>query len=465
VNGDLADIIREHPAVAEALVTAGTDGEEPTAWCVPDPETATMLHRSTVVEEEGRLGVLSWHEPADGFRVAGLNRGETDFLYREIFVDGAYLRRGGTLPPKAVVVDVGANIGMFTLRAAACSPGARVIAVEPAAEVAEAVRINAYLHGVDAVVACAAVGSAESESEFTFYRHNSVMSGRFADETEDSSVLKGYLLTGDGSADTAQLDRLVAGRLTPQRRRVPVTTLASLASAHRLDRIDLLKIDVEKAEWEALAGIGERLWPRIDRIVMEVHDTGGRLNAVVGLLREKGFAVETDQDPRLVLTPCHSVYAYRPQLASSPAAAPVLAVPAGGPTMRELERDLRRLIAERRPSAEAPRRFAVVRDLAFIPGRTSAATIAHPEPRATRRTAALAVAWSALFGAEQVRPEADFFELGGTSLLALRLLDLVEQEIGAGVLTPELIFATSTLGELAALVQEAAPPESEVVGS
>jgi hypothetical protein len=151
------------------------------------------------------------------------------------------------------------------------------------------------------------------------------------------------------------MDRLVSDRLAAEERRVPVTTLARVASDHGLDRIDLLKIDVEKAEMEVLAGVGEALWPRVDRVVMEVHDIDGRLASVIELLRDRGFVVFSDQDPRLTLTPCHTVYAHRPEAAPAAEALEPATPRAGGPTLRELERDLRR---RRLPGRRRTRRAA-----------------------------------------------------------------------------------------------------------
>lgn len=448
-------LLRLHPAVADALVTAGSGGAGPTVWIVPDPDTAPLLHRAARIEDEGRLAGLGWHEPAPGFQVAGLNRVETDFLYREIFVDGSYLRSSASLPPDAVVVDIGANIGMFALRVALLHPRARVVAVEPVADVAAAIRLNAELYGTDIITMCAAVGEAESETDFTFYRHNSVMSGRFADEAEDAAVLKAYVLTGPGSADPQRLDRVVAERLVPERRRVPVTTLTSLAERHRLDRIDLLKVDAEKSEWEVLAGIAPELWPRIDRVAMEVHDIGGRLAAVLGLLRRQGFTVSSDQDPRLVHTPCHAVYAYRPEAVSDVAteASPELR-PGTGPTRRELERDVQRLFTDQFPETDGPVSVVMVPDLARSQAAGPAPTASSP---GTGRTAVLVEAWETLFGPGSARPGADFFELGGTSMLALRLMDLVERHLGEGTLTPDVIFGEATFDALASTIEASRP--------
>ncbi|MEU1176773.1 FkbM family methyltransferase [Streptomyces sp. NPDC005820] len=451
----LSEALRGHPAVTDAAVVESTDGQSLTARIVPDPDRAPMLHRSAVLEAAGRLGDLAWHEPTGGLRVAGLNRGETDFLHREIFTENAYFRHGIALPPGAVVVDVGANIGMFTLYAARHSPRARVIAVEPVAELAEAVRLNAELHGVDATVLRCALGRAEGEAAFTFYPHNSVMSGRFADGPEDHAVLKGYLLTGRNAERGAQLDRFVEDRMRAEHRRVRVTTLASVADELRLPRVDLLKIDAEKAEAEVLQGIGEALWPRIDRIVMEVHDVEGRLDTLLEELRARGFEVAHDQDPRLVLTPCHHLYARRPGAAAEQtreAASEAAPVFDGGPALRDLEPELRALVARRLPATAPPDRFTVVAELTTTGGRPPVAA-ATPHPGAGPRVAVLARIWSDLFGAEAVRPDADFFDLGGDSLTAVRLLAGIEAELGEEALSPDRIFTDSTFGALATALE------------
>jgi hypothetical protein len=74
----------------------------------------------------------------NGMRITHWQAAETDFLYGEIWgAESAYAGgRGGAaalrFAPGAVVVDAGANIGMFSLYAAArCSGDARIFAFEP----------------------------------------------------------------------------------------------------------------------------------------------------------------------------------------------------------------------------------------------------------------------------------------------------------------------------------------------
>ena len=78
-----------------------------------------------------------------------------------------------------------------------------------------------------------------------------------------------------------------------------------------IGRIDLLKIDVEQAEADVLAGIRGADWPLIRQLAAEVHDVDGRLAAFVGELRGRGFEVETEQEPAFRDGPLHLLYAIR----------------------------------------------------------------------------------------------------------------------------------------------------------
>jgi hypothetical protein len=60
-----------------------------------------------------------------------------------------------------------------------------------------------------------------------------------------------------------------------------------------LDVVNLLKIDVERAELDVLNGIGEKDWPKIRQIAMEVHDRAGCLERIEKLLWARGYQVSS----------------------------------------------------------------------------------------------------------------------------------------------------------------------------
>ena len=80
-----------------------------------------------------------------------------------------------------------------------------------------------------------------------------------------------------------------------------------------VDRIDLLKIDVEKAELDVLSGIEDGDWDKVQQVVIELHDMDDRLNVITTLLQRKGLTEMTvEQPPTLVGSNIFTVFAARP---------------------------------------------------------------------------------------------------------------------------------------------------------
>jgi FkbM family methyltransferase len=453
----IATELARHPSVAAAAVRGD---DRLIAYLVPAQRHAPVVYRACRLAAAGSLAGLSWHEPAGELLVAQLNRTETDFLYREIFVENAYFRHGIGLPADPVVVDVGANIGMFSLLVAHRCRGARIVAVEPVAELAHAASVNAELHGVDVTVLNCGLGSRSGEVSFSYYPNNTLMSGMYGDAAEDREVLRSYLRTAaDGQLPdnerAAQLDRLVDDRMRPELRCCRLTTLPELVAAHRIDRIDLLKIDVEKAEADVLAGIDSDTWRRIDQVVLEVHDLHGRLQAVLDQLAAQGFDVVHEQDRRLELTPCHNVYARR---AGARPAVPAESRPVQ--TRTALTAELRAFAATQLAGLPMPDEVVWVAriDTADVPVEVRAATVTG------RASSVLSGAWTQLFGAGSDTPDADFFDLGGDSLTAVRLLVKIEDQLGEEIIEPDLIFTTTRFGDLAEAIAGALRSRDEVGG-
>jgi FkbM family methyltransferase len=258
---------------------------------------------------------------SDGLELFHLNLEETRFVHDEIFIDRTYLRHGIALSDGACVVDVGANIGLFALFVHRNYKHARIIAIEPVPEVFEALSANADLHQLDARLFRCALGAAPGEATFTFYPHNSVMSGMHADDAHDRATTRTFLRNKnpalfEGAAANPATGRYVDAmfsRLFQSRTfSVPVRTLSSILAEAGAACVDLLKIDVEKAEHDVIAGIAPADWPKIRQIVVEVHDTAGRLGALRSQLTGLGYAVDIEQDPVLASTDIWTLYAKRP---------------------------------------------------------------------------------------------------------------------------------------------------------
>ncbi len=202
---------------------------------------------------------------------------ELRFVYSEIFGE-TYAEDIDRVPVDGVVLDIGANIGMFTFRVKRYRPNATVLAFEPMPRTLEALRNNIELHELSNItVYPLALGSEEaSETEFTFYPQAPANSTRYPER-------KNY---GTPLLDTSTTVR------------VSVTTAASVLAQHpELTTIDLVKIDVEGAEAEVLAGLCDADWAKVRALVIEVDDVNGRLEQIRNLLTAKGYTVTANHAP------------------------------------------------------------------------------------------------------------------------------------------------------------------------
>ncbi|CAM9981403.1 unnamed protein product, partial [Choristocarpus tenellus] len=118
-------------------------------------------------------------EDPSGMVFEYLDEAEAEFLYEEVFVRRSYLKHGLTVGNGDVVVDCGANIGLFSLQCLGEAQG--VIAFEPIPAIYDVLVRNLYQNSVALVKSgeCprplalqVAVGAGKSQDTFTFYHDN-----------------------------------------------------------------------------------------------------------------------------------------------------------------------------------------------------------------------------------------------------------------------------------------------------
>jgi FkbM family methyltransferase len=245
----------------------------------------------------------------DGTDVYCPQRADALMLWREIFEYGGYAEAADGLRAGDPVLDVGANIGLSALYFARRVPGVRILAVEPARTVFDCLRANLAEHVPGALALDCALGDEPTVRELCYYPRTPSQSGFYTQPAADDRLTRQYL-RNEGLAEE-EIGYLTTGLHVPRAETVTVSTVSELCERHQLDRIGLLKIDVERAEMEVLAGIADADWARIDAVAVEVHDIEGRLTTCVRLLRVRGFAVTVRQESWLVGSELYSVVARR----------------------------------------------------------------------------------------------------------------------------------------------------------
>jgi FkbM family methyltransferase len=188
-------------------------------------------------------------------------RGGTDdrHVLFEVFVRQIYAT---ALPPQAVVIDVGANIGAFSIAAALA--GAKVLSFEPFPANFAVLKRNIERSRVRADVFPLAVSS-HPESRELFLPDRDDFVGRFS------------LHPGRG-ARTIKVD---------------CTSLDDIVRDNRLERVDLLKLDCQGSEYEILFGAEAGTLRRIRSIIVECEEfpdrTDWSVDSMKAFLGRHGF--------------------------------------------------------------------------------------------------------------------------------------------------------------------------------
>jgi FkbM family methyltransferase len=171
------------------------------------------------------------------------------------------------LRPGAVAIDIGANLGEWTVPLArAVGAGGQILACEPAPLAAKALEATLGANALRqaAVIRCA-VGGHDGSAEFTV----PVVTSAQADS---------------GTA------RIGAGRPDHETLSVALSRLDSLVAERGLDRVDLIKIDVEGHERQVLDGAEATLGRFRPTLVIETgHEAEGDRQAIHDRLRGLGY--------------------------------------------------------------------------------------------------------------------------------------------------------------------------------
>jgi iturin family lipopeptide synthetase A len=460
--GEIEAALREGRGVRDTVVLARDNdaGKQLIAYVVPKRANQPLWDCNS-------LCVLP-----DGLPVAHLNKNETDYIYNEIFVLQAYLRHGITIRDGACILDVGANIGLFTVFANRVGRDLRMISFEPNPVAFVCLQANAAAWGT--AVKCLPIGLSRdnNSAELTFFEGMSLLSGFYADAATEREVVKNYVLNqqaeplGDENM-VAQIGELIDDRLHSRTVPAQLRTLSSVIAEEGIDQIDLLKINVEKSELDVLLGLHAGDWPKIRQIVIEV-DQRENLVPIGSLLEQHGFEYLVEQDPLLRKTELCYVYAIRPSaghgrlVRQQQAQAHFRALPAAD---REIltPAGLRKELKERLPHYMVPSAFVMMEkfpltsngkiDRNALPDPSSEARQPSREfvsPR-TETESALAAIWVDLLKVERVGINDDFFDLGGHSLLAIKTVSRIRDAFQVD-LTLRNLFESPTVAGLAAII-------------
>ena len=188
-------------------------------------------------------------------------------MFDEIWTSHAYLPAGWGDRGQTTVIDVGANVGVFTVWASRVLRPGRIVAIEPSPEAVVLLRRNLKRNGVTRTTV-AQFAVAGHRGTATLYRR------------------------GAPSMNTLFQHDRYGSHFEPVAD-VPLLTLDNVMDRYGIERCDLLKLDCEGAEYQALFGASKETLAKITNIVGEYHEGMSAHGSVelMTFLERQGFEV------------------------------------------------------------------------------------------------------------------------------------------------------------------------------
>ena len=182
-------------------------------------------------EQVGDVALHKYRTPRGDFWLPGEGRGTLRWLLWEIYEDKVYQGRTAAIEQGDVVIDCGAHVGVMT-RYALDQGASKVIAVEPDPSNILCLRRNFAYELAAGTVTLVEKGVWNEEAVI-----------RFEHDVHDSSR---HTFQHQPDAEVELIS-------------IPVAPLDQIVSELGLEQIDFIKMDIEGAEREALAGAQETL--------------------------------------------------------------------------------------------------------------------------------------------------------------------------------------------------------------
>ena len=198
--------------------------------------------------------------------------GVGDFsVLNEMFLHGAYDLAFRNLRSGATVIDIGANIGAFSV-AAAKAGAAAIWAFEPVPANQALLRENVAANRLQTIVQLVPNAVAREPGTLTLY-------------TRDTDAGGGTLYPEIHRSWHAS-DGAMASDIRPIE--VQCVNLNEFFGREKIQYCDLLKLDCEGAEFEIIDSLDADTVKAIGAVVFEYH-SDGKLDAIIALLKKLGF--------------------------------------------------------------------------------------------------------------------------------------------------------------------------------
>ena len=184
---------------------------------------------------------------------------------KEVFLDDDYQLKLSNSPK--TIIDIGANIGAFSIFMASKYPKAHIYSYEPSAST-----FRVFLHNIKINNFSKQI----SPFKLAVYKKN--------------SQIKLY------NPGPSGLRSIHHTRNEKKSETVETITLEKIFSQNKINKCDLIKIDCEGAEYEILANTPPTVFKKIKQVVLEFHEMTPSQSHIqlINILKMNGFKVKGD---------------------------------------------------------------------------------------------------------------------------------------------------------------------------
>ena len=246
-----------------------------------------------------------------------INEYETRGLIYEIFYQNAYLPTNLTLNPGSIIIDVGANIGLFSLFALKqCEYDALIYSFEPIPGSFECLKKNLapfknktrlYNMGIGNVIEdCSIEFTLFGEDLATAtYKPTDKMISNYNPLLDYDTLLKVsryrdkllyYQLKFLPFMRSYLIKRNFNKRTAEKKVLCKLTSLGHFIEKNEITHIDFIKIDVEGAEFDVVKSIKPSQFPMIKQFCIEVHNINNRVEQLATYLQEQGYFTQISRN-------------------------------------------------------------------------------------------------------------------------------------------------------------------------
>ena len=239
-----------------------------------------------------------------------VNPEEAAIVYNQV---QQYFKYNIRLEKGSIVFDVGANIGLFSLWLHQHYSDLQVYAFEPIPILFEALEKNVQQFNPDHFKAFPfGLGHENATVTFAYHPYATAMSTGYPYTSEERTKLQAAILRNLPEEAQAQFQPMLNTFFVNEPVECQLRTASDVIREQNIARIDLLKIDVEKAELDVLQGFAPEDWAKVQQVVIEIHDVENRVNTVRSLLSQVGFqTIEIEQEEGMKGSNIYNLYTFR----------------------------------------------------------------------------------------------------------------------------------------------------------